>query len=200
MSETIDARAEAYARKAHEGQFRKDGVTPYFSHCLEVADEAYFLANDEKSKESLLEVRAAGFLHDVVEDCPGYELSHIYKEFGDRVGFLVEAMTEDYAFKPRAIRSLRYNYQILQAARKDPDVFALKYADMWANVKWGFAALKPSFRAQFAAEILRSLDFFDVHDPGILRNQEIHMFGDRIRKKAEEELDWLIRGVVSDQP
>lgn len=51
--------AEKVARKAHEGQFRRDGVTPYITHSEAVA----------KSLEGESEqVIATAWLHDVLED------------------------------------------------------------------------------------------------------------------------------------
>jgi len=188
-------RAAQFAQEAHTDVFRKDGITPYFHHCQEVAGEAMFLV-DSSDNTRLAEVGAAGCLHDVVEDVEGIEIHHIYEKFGDRVGFLVGAMTEDTRFKPRAVRGLRYNYQILQAAQKDVDVLALKYADMWSNTCRGFDALRPSFRPVFASEALRSLDFFEIHAKDLM-NPQIELCAIKIRRKVEEELDWLIKGEVS---
>lgn len=53
--------AEKVARKAHEGQFRKDGVTPYITHPEAVANA---LASDGYNDECI----AVAWLHDVVED------------------------------------------------------------------------------------------------------------------------------------
>ena len=49
------------AEKAHEGQFRYDGVTPYITHPRQVADQVsgYF-------------AKSIAILHDVIEDCDGY--------------------------------------------------------------------------------------------------------------------------------
>jgi len=49
--------AEAIARKAHAGQFRNDGVTPYITHPEAVAESV----NGEALK-------AIAWLHDVLED------------------------------------------------------------------------------------------------------------------------------------
>ena len=50
------------AEKAHEGQTRYDGVTPYIVHPRAVADQFddYFL-------------KCIAILHDVIEDCDGYD-------------------------------------------------------------------------------------------------------------------------------
>lgn len=56
-------RALMYAREKHEGQFRKDGVTPYIMHPLSMAYYAVRLGlNDD-------DIIATILLHDVCEDC-----------------------------------------------------------------------------------------------------------------------------------
>lgn len=51
--------AESLARKAHEGHFRRDGVTPYITHPEAVAKSLFGESDD---------VIAAAWLHDVLED------------------------------------------------------------------------------------------------------------------------------------
>lgn len=55
----IDKIAEDIARKAHSGQFRRDGLTPYVTHPQRVAAKCH-------TSES----RAVAWLHDVLEDTP----------------------------------------------------------------------------------------------------------------------------------
>ena len=54
-------RAMLIAVAAHKGQFRRDGVTPYIEHPKAVAEK---LASESDA------VRAAAWLHDVLEDTP----------------------------------------------------------------------------------------------------------------------------------
>ena len=54
--------ALAYARRLHDGQYRKDG-TPYISHPLKVCSTLINYGIDDDI------VLAASLLHDVVEDC-----------------------------------------------------------------------------------------------------------------------------------
>lgn len=55
-------RAEAFARWAHRGQFRRDGVTPYFAHCERVARAVYGAGHNDFTC-------CVALLHDVLEDC-----------------------------------------------------------------------------------------------------------------------------------
>ena len=55
--------ASAIATKAHEGQFRWDGVTPYIAHPAAVA---LAVRNAGYNDDAI----AAAYLHDVIEDTP----------------------------------------------------------------------------------------------------------------------------------
>lgn len=52
------------AEELHRGQFRKDGITPYFTHVLNVTKNARMLAG----KDSFYTITLAIF-HDTIEDC-----------------------------------------------------------------------------------------------------------------------------------
>lgn len=58
---STDLLASSIARKAHDGQFRRDGITPYITHPEAVAK----LLEGEHP-----DVIAAAWLHDVLEDTP----------------------------------------------------------------------------------------------------------------------------------
>ncbi|MEE8413696.1 MAG: HD domain-containing protein, partial [Dehalococcoidales bacterium] len=74
-----------YARKAHEGQFRKSGE-PYLEHPLQVA---LTLAELQLDTSSL----AAALLHDVSENC-GIPISEIEAKFGPEIAKLVDGTTK----------------------------------------------------------------------------------------------------------
>lgn len=78
-------RAHDYARLKHEGQFRRTGE-PYIQHPVEVVD---ILTGLEMDTPSL----AAGFLHDVIEDC-GVSREELAEEFGDEIADLVDGVTK----------------------------------------------------------------------------------------------------------
>ncbi len=77
--------AHDYATAKHEGQFRKTGE-PYIKHPIEVVD---ILAGLEMDAPSL----AAGFLHDVIEDC-GVSRDELAEEFGAEIADLVDGVTK----------------------------------------------------------------------------------------------------------
>jgi (p)ppGpp synthase/HD superfamily hydrolase len=89
MYSQLVERALAAALEAHAGQFRRgeEGV-PYSVHAIQVALLLARHAVDE-------DVVAAGLLHDVVEDCPGWTIERVRSAFGPRTASIVEELTED---------------------------------------------------------------------------------------------------------
>lgn len=83
--------AETIARKAHDGQFRRDGITPYITHPEAVATSL---------KGESDEVVAAAWLHDVLEDTDVSYLdlkqSGIPEEVIEAVALLTRWDNQDY--------------------------------------------------------------------------------------------------------
>ncbi len=112
LQEEIEA-ARALCISAHAGQFRRDGVTPYHTHPMAVADAV----PDE--------LKPAALLHDVLED------THIEPEalrmyFSDRTCNAVAALTK----KSR----MHYDYYMTNVLYS-PDAVKIKIADMEHNLK-----------------------------------------------------------------
>lgn len=80
-------KAEAFATKAHEGQYRKSDGKPMVTHPIRVA-------NVLRSNGFSEEVVIAGYLHDTVEDTD-VTLEDIEREFGAEVRYIVAGNTED---------------------------------------------------------------------------------------------------------
>ena len=89
MYSSIIERALHAAVAAHHGQTRKgDGCSPYVTHPMHVALMLARFGLDD-------DVIAAGLLHDVVEDCPGWSNERVQAEFGAHVAGIVAQLTED---------------------------------------------------------------------------------------------------------
>lgn len=82
---------EAYklGKDAHNGQFRADGVTPYFTHCEAVAR----IIVEELGIQNDPEMAAAALLHDTVEDT-NVTIDEIKTKFGEDVAFLVDGVSK----------------------------------------------------------------------------------------------------------
>ena len=111
--------AVAFAARAHKNQFRKDKVTPYFSHpvrvCLVVRQVFGF---DDPA------ILAAALLHDTIEDTTT-DCDDIIERFGPAVAKWVAALSKDSRL-PHDSREAEYA-SIL--ADSDWQVKAIKLAD-----------------------------------------------------------------------
>ncbi len=74
--------AESIARKAHEGQFRRDGVTPYIVHPERVVARLKTQGEDAATI-------ATAWLHDVIEDTETTEIDLFDQGVN---GYIVEAV------------------------------------------------------------------------------------------------------------
>lgn len=131
--------AYVVAADAHRTQMRETGE-PYLLHPLAVA-----LIVVEEMLQSEAAMIAAALLHDVVEDNEDYTIDYIRNRFGDRVAFLVGAVT-----KPNKdqVESLKH---ILTSMRGDVHVLILKLADRTHNLRT-LGDLKPEKRWRVASE------------------------------------------------
>ena len=87
MKKIIDA--ILFSAESHSGQVRKDGVTPYVNHPLEVM---HLLAHTGNVSDA--DILAAAVLHDVVEDTTVTAIE-IANRFGERVCRIVMELTDD---------------------------------------------------------------------------------------------------------
>ena len=75
-------------KSSHEGQFRDDKVTPYWTHPETVVKTLKLLGVTDH------DIICAGYLHDVLEDTE-YTSDKIQENFGDRVLGIVNELTFD---------------------------------------------------------------------------------------------------------
>ena len=78
-------RAKQYALLKHSGQVH--GTRPFIFHLTEVVDTLHEFGHQDD------DLTAAAWLHDVVEDTD-VTIEEIYREFGQRIGDLVDALTD----------------------------------------------------------------------------------------------------------
>src|SRR5262245_19815427 len=118
------ALAASFAARAHAGQLRKDGRTPYVAHPVRVC-----LALLTVFKVTDREVLAAALLHDTIEDTKT-DFDDLHSEFGVNVAKLVAAMTKDMRLSEDE-REEQYVAQILAGGWR---VQVLKLADIYDNL------------------------------------------------------------------
>jgi (p)ppGpp synthase/HD superfamily hydrolase len=112
------------ARRSHAGQLRRgsDGH-PFIDHPLAVAE----LLLEQRFGD---EVLAAGLLHDVVENSE-IEIAEVRERFGEGVGDLVEALTEDQTIASYEERKEEHRWRVAEAG---PAAMAIFAADKLTNV------------------------------------------------------------------
>lgn len=116
------------AYEGHAGQVRKSSNKPYVIHPMEIA-----LFLQQRFDHAPLTV--AGLLHDVVEDSDHIEIDQIYREFGDDIGFLVDAVTKTHLHFYKTNQHFdSYIDKLLFGGLHDVRVFLLKIADRDNNL------------------------------------------------------------------
>lgn len=115
--------AVALAARAHQGQLRKDGKTPYVSHVFRVCliVRQVFGIDDPR-------VLTAAVLHDAVEDTTT-DYDDIAEKFGDEIASWVAALSKDKRL-PEDERETAYAEQL---ARSPWQVKVCKLADVCDN-------------------------------------------------------------------
>lgn len=141
-------KAYIIAKKAHDGQMRKDGK-PYITHPLEVS---VILAEWGADKETII----AGLLHDVVEDT-SLSQEQVENEFGPTVSELVEGVTKftqvDFAGNASMDDEVETLRRLFEVMRKDIRVVIIKLADRLHNLQT-ISGLSEERQKEFAEETL----------------------------------------------
>ena len=134
MSE-VDARkvydAFLVAADAHAGVTRKDNITPYITHPLEVACS---LAESHLDCDTL----CAALLHDVLEDSKKYSESDLTNWFGEAVTEMVKGVTKleksETLVTKQAVTQASF-HKMMRAMTGDFRVALIKIADRLHNMK-----------------------------------------------------------------
>lgn len=131
MTEKINNAIE-FMKQWHKNDFRKDGVTPYWTHPLDVFN---LLKKCDKDNELEELYYIVALLHDVLEDTKCSE-EEIAKEFGTNVSYLVNCISfyEDKN-NPFAKAGYLANIANITTNQTTTVVFTVKIADRICNVK-----------------------------------------------------------------
>lgn len=119
-------RARKFAEQAHRGQTRKYNGQPYFVHPERVAVRLAKLGYGP-------EMIAAGYLHDVVEDC-GIKIEEIKMIFGEKVAGLVSGLTNP-SKGMKALRAERKRVDREHLSVQTKEVKIIKLIDRIDNIK-----------------------------------------------------------------
>jgi GTP pyrophosphokinase len=117
-----------FATRAHEGQMRKDGITPYIVHPLGVAESVRRYGGTEAQY-------IAALLHDTIEDCEVL-WGEINDAFGRAVADLVEELTNVYTKEayPELNRAARKKLEDERIAGISDEAKLVKICDIAYNI------------------------------------------------------------------
>jgi guanosine-3',5'-bis(diphosphate) 3'-pyrophosphohydrolase len=128
MSDSFDNRtfleAAAFAARAHHGQFRKDGATPYVSHVFRVCLVVRHTFGFDDSR-----MLAAALLHDTIEDTTT-DRDDLIERFGPEIAGWVACLSKDKRL-PEREREHKYLEGLCSAPWQ---VQVCKLADVYDNL------------------------------------------------------------------
>lgn len=133
-----------YAAEKHEGQFRKDGKTPYIEHpkaVMAIVRDEFGVGDPD--------VLAAALLHDTIEDTNA-DYDGLEKRFGRRVAGWVAVLTKDNRL-PEARREREY-FEALSGAPLQARL--CKIADSTHNLRDSAKSSKRAKAEQKARKLL----------------------------------------------
>ncbi|KAJ4842139.1 hypothetical protein Tsubulata_024256 [Turnera subulata] len=153
-------KAIAFAKKAHDGQFRKTG-DPYFMHCIHTGRILAMLVPSTGNRA--IDTVVAGILHDVVDDT-SESVQSVEETFGDDVAKLVAGVSRISQVNQLLRRHRRVNLNqgtlshdeannlrvMLLGMVDDPRVVLIKLADRLHNMRTIYAL--PLQKAQAVAQ------------------------------------------------
>lgn len=142
----LPARAEALARRAHQGQMRDDSDQPYIVHPARVAARLAARFPDDPA------LTAAGWCHDVLEDCPQIPRDELRAAIGDDAFAIVCEVTnpsKQHPGLPRAERKAMDRAHIASISRR---ARCLKLADRADNLRDGCACPDKDWLATYVRE------------------------------------------------
>jgi len=148
--------AVAFAARAHQGQLRKDGTTPYVSHVFRVCLVLRHVFGID-DRQALM----AAALHDTLEDT-NTDFDDLKEDFGDEVAAWVSALSKDKRL-PEEQREQAYAEALVRGPWQ---VKACKLADVYDNLMDSLHS-EPPQRARVLKRAHYYLDAlkFDLPEP-----------------------------------
>lgn len=200
-------KAYQVADAAHKTKKRKSGQ-PYITHPLHVA---LILADLRMDKETI----ASALLHDVIEDCQGYDYAYICKEFGEEIADIVDGVTkvQKDGEAGRALSTLSRENRIQQHAEtyrkmllssgKNPRVLYVKLADRLHNMRT-LEHMSPEKQSAIALETINIYSPFaeklgiskikvelDDYSLKYLKPDMYNFIKENVNQRLEERIDYI---------
>lgn len=159
-----------FAREAHKGQTRRDGVRSYFDgHLVTVRD---ILASVTQNEDLL----SASLLHDYLEDVPRAQASDL-DPFGQVIKELVIELTDEFtkARHPALNRATRKGLERERYARMSGGAQLIKMADIAANLS-DLDESDKGFARMFIKEKALCLPYLEPREGTLLYGERLELF------------------------
>jgi (p)ppGpp synthase/HD superfamily hydrolase len=176
--------AKSFAKMKHDGQFRKDGKTPYFEHLVNVVDE---LKNMGIVDDNII---CSGWLHDTIEDTDA-DFDDIHKNFNKKIADYVSSVTKD----TRLIKSKQEKAYISQLKTIPWQAKVVKLGDIIANFKD-----LPNAKYDFATEknkVKKKIPYILAIKSGISSNKQKISQLETIQLELDELLKYYGQKTIS---
>lgn len=161
---SLAAAAEALARRAHQGQMRDDSDQPYIVHPARVAAR---LARRFPDDPALI---AAGWCHDVIEDCPQIGQAELQAAIGDDACAIVREVTNPSKRHPELPRAERKAMDRAHIATISRRARCLKLADRADNLRDGCSSPDKAWLATYVRESRLLAEALRGSDPELERD------------------------------
>ena len=116
------------AATQHDGQHRKDGITPFIIHPIEVAVIVSEYTNDE-------DIISSALLHDVLEDTQGCSYIKLVEDFGSKVTDIVQSLTDEPL--PDLSWNEKHTKYLEDLKNSSDEAVLVCLADKYSNVSTG---------------------------------------------------------------
>lgn len=185
-NEQIIQEAKTFATQAHAGQFRKCGVTPYITHPIGVAN---IVAKAGGTTDQIV----IALLHDVIEDCEGYDYEVIADAFGEKIAEGVQDLSNtSKQDRPELNRAQRKTLDNARLANIPQDIKEVKLADIYYNVhdlKGMDEGFIPRFLQEKFNQVQSLMAEFVMGDEMVYPNSTIIAMYEQILRKCRSELE-----------
>lgn len=179
-------RAAGYAKRAHAQQVRKYTGEPYWHHCASVAS----IVAEHGGTEEMI---AAAWLHDVVEDCEGYDHEDIKAGFGHKVFVYVFYLT-DQSMPSDGNRERRKQIDREHIFLAPPEAQTIKLADLIDNTS-SIVKYDPHFAVAYLREKQLLLETLKRADERLLKEA-----WKTLREAQRELVQWELKAMEEKKP
>ena len=159
-----------WAKKYHDGQFRKSGE-PFYTHPLEVA----YIISDYNLTTNVI---VASILHDIIEDTK-VTAEMLIDNFGPRIAEIVDRLTRD---RPDGTK-ITVDEILNNAYEKvDKEVILIKLADRLHNMQT-ISSMPPKNQIQTSTQTIDTLLFYSIYLNNLELEQKLTSLSAKILKR-----------------